>query len=149
MLHALNLGTTSVFGSAMVNSARFAVNKSTVDNNQNPFFCPTDVGVRNYHCYAPGYMVLAVTGAFDLYPGNQTEALFFNDSYNVSDDLTLVRGNHQFGFGGNVRVPGRGTTSPRRAPTARGASPGRIRGWVWPTSWPVGSPQSSRVISTG
>jgi hypothetical protein len=103
MLHAVNLGTTSVFGSAMVNSARFALNKSKVDNNQNPFFCPTDVGVRNYHCYAPGYMVLAVTGAFDLYPGNQTEALFFNDSYNVSDDLTLVRGNHQFGFGGNVR----------------------------------------------
>ena len=103
MLHAVNLGTTSVFGSAMVNSVRFALNKSTVDNNQNPFFCPTDVGVRNYHCYAPGYMVLAVTGAFDLYPGNQTEALFFNDSYNVSDDLTLVRGNHQFGFGGNVR----------------------------------------------
>jgi hypothetical protein len=103
MLHAVNLGTTSVFGSAMVNGVRFALNKSKVDNHQNPFFCPTDVGVQNYHCYAPGFMVLNVTGAFNLYPGNQTEALFFNDSYNVSDDLTLVRGNHQFGIGGNVR----------------------------------------------
>ena len=103
MLHAVNLGTTSVFGSSTVNGIRFALNKSRVDNNQNPFFCPTDVGVQNYHCYAPGYMVLSVTGAFNLYPGNQTEALFFNDSYNISDDLTLVRGNHQFGIGGNVR----------------------------------------------
>ena len=103
ILHAVNIGTTSVFGASTVNGVRFALNKSKVDNNQNPFFCPTDVGVQNYHCYAPGYMVLTVTGAFDLYPGNQTEALFFNDSYNISDDLTLVRGNHQLGFGGNVR----------------------------------------------
>ena len=115
MLHAVNLGGTSVYGSAMVNSVRFAYNKSSVDNNQNPFFCPTDVGVRNYYCYAPGYMVLAVTGAFDLYPGNQTEAAFFNDSYNLSDDLTLVRGNHQFGVGGNVRYWAGDYTSSSRA----------------------------------
>ena len=103
MLHAVNLGTTTVFGSSTVNGLRFALNKSKVDNYQNQFFCPADIGVRNYHCYEPGFMSLAVTGGFDLYPGNQTEALFYNDSYNVSDDLTLVRGNHQFGFGGNVR----------------------------------------------
>jgi hypothetical protein len=102
-LHAVNVGTTSIFGASTVNAVRFALNKSEVDNYQNQFFCPTDVGVMNYHCYAPGFMVLNVTGGFNLYPGNQTEAHFFNDSYQVADDLTLVRGNHQFGFGANVR----------------------------------------------
>jgi hypothetical protein len=115
ILHSVNLGYTAIYGSGTVNNIRFAYNTSTVDNNQNPFFCPTDVGVKNYFCYAPGYMVLAVTGAFDLYPGNQTEALFFNDSYNISDDLTLVRGDHQFGFGGNVRYWKGDYTSSSRA----------------------------------
>ena len=101
--HTLTFGTTSVFGSSTVNGVRFALNKSKVDNYQNPFFCPTDVGVQDYHCYAPGFMVLDVTGGFSLYPGNSTEAAFFNDAYQVADDLTLVRGNHQFGFGANVR----------------------------------------------
>jgi hypothetical protein len=103
VLHGVNLGTTSVFGSSMVNGLRFAINKSTVDNYQNQFFCPVDIGVQNYHCYAEGFMSLQITGGFTLYPGNETEALFYNDSYNVADDLTLVRGNHQIGFGGNVR----------------------------------------------
>jgi hypothetical protein len=103
VLHAVSIGTTSVVGASMVNGIRFALNKSKVNNYQNQFFCPADIGVRDYTCYSPGFMSLTVTGGFDLYPGNQTEALFFNDSYNISDDLTLVRGNHQFGFGGNVR----------------------------------------------
>ena len=103
VLHALNFGNTSILGATTVNAARFALNTSKVNNYQNQFFCPADIGVRNYTCYAPGFMSLAVTGGFDLYPGDQTEALFFNDSYNISDDLTIVRGDHQFGFGGNVR----------------------------------------------
>ncbi len=114
MLHAVNIGTTSVFGASTVNALRFALNKSKVDNNQNPFFCPSDVGI-NVYCYEPHFMVLTVTGGFDLYPANQSEALFFNDSYNVSDDLTIVRGNHQFGFGGNVRYWKGDYTSSSRA----------------------------------
>jgi hypothetical protein len=50
-LHAVNLGTTSVFGSSMVNGVRFALNKSKVDNYQNKFFCPADIGVKDYTCY--------------------------------------------------------------------------------------------------
>jgi hypothetical protein len=113
-MHAVNIGTTSVFSTSTVNAVRFAVNKSKVDNNQNHSFCPADVGIKII-CYVPGFMVLSVTGGFNLYPADQAEALFYNDSYNVSDDLTIVRGNHQFGFGGNVRYWKGNYTSASRA----------------------------------
>ena len=49
-------------------------------------------------------------------PGtNQAKALFLNDTYQVADDLTLVRGNHQFGFGGNVQYWKGDYTSTSRA----------------------------------
>ena len=48
-------------------------------------------------------MSLTITGGFTMYTGTNTNALFFNDTYQVAEDLTLVRGNHQIGIGGNVQ----------------------------------------------
>ena len=88
--HSMTLGATTVFSSSIVNSLRFAVNKATVDNYQTPFFSPRDIGA-NIYSYVPGYMVLNVTGGFQLYPANQAKALFLNDTYQLAEDLTLVR----------------------------------------------------------
>ena len=65
----------------------------------------------------PGHMPMNVTGGFLIYDaGTQTKALFLNNTYQVADDLTLVRGSHQFGFGGNVLLLARATyTSTSRA----------------------------------
>ena len=109
-----DLGATTVFGSSMVNALRFAVNKAKVDNYQTPFFSPRDIGA-NIYSYCPGYMALTVTGGFQIYSGTNTKALFFNDTYQMADDLTLVRGNHQFGFGGNVQYWKGDYTSTSRA----------------------------------
>ena len=100
--HSTTLGATTVFSPTTVNAVRFAMNISDLDNYQTPFFSPKDLGV-NMYSYDPGYMVMNVTGGFEIYPGNQARAAFLNDTYQLADDLTIVRGNHQFGVGGHVQ----------------------------------------------
>jgi hypothetical protein len=95
------LGDTMVFGPTMVNSLRFAMNKTKVDRYNTPFFDPTDLGIDLYS-YTEDQMVVDVTGAFRISQGPATKAIFFNDNYQVADDFTLVRGSHQFGFGGST-----------------------------------------------
>ena len=114
MVHSFTLGETSVLSSSMVNAVRFAVNKVKVDNYQNKFFSPRDIGA-NIYSYLPGYMSLNVTGGFTMYTGTNTNALFFNDTYQVAEDLTMVRGNHQFGVGMNAQYWKGDYTSTSRA----------------------------------
>jgi hypothetical protein len=114
MVHSVTVGETTVISSSIVNSLRIAVNKAKVDNYQTPFFSPKDIG-SNIYSYLPGYMSVNVTGGFILYSGTNTKALFFNDTYQVADDLTVVRGNHQLGIGGNVQYWRGDYTSTSRA----------------------------------
>ncbi|MSO30840.1 MAG: TonB-dependent receptor [Acidobacteria bacterium] len=114
MVHSMTVGETTIFSSSVVNALRLAVNKARVDNYQTPFFSPRDIGA-NIYSYLPGYMSMNVTGGFVLYSGTNTKALFFNDTYQVADDLTVVRGNHQFGVGANVQYWTGDYTSTSRA----------------------------------
>ena len=54
--------------------------------------------------YIPEYMNLTVTGAFSINTGTETFSYYKPNTYSLSDDLTMVRGNHQFGFGGAVAM---------------------------------------------
>ncbi|MBI4886782.1 MAG: TonB-dependent receptor [Acidobacteria bacterium] len=101
MAHMLTLGDTIVFGPTMVNSVRVAYNKTRVSRYNTPYFDPADLGIKMYP-YIRGQMPMTVTNAFQ-FPAGSTKALYRNDSYNVVDDFTLVRGRHQFGIGGNGR----------------------------------------------
>jgi hypothetical protein len=101
MAHMLTLGDTVVLGPAVVNSIRVAYNKTTLRRFNAPYFDPADLGIKMYP-YIRGQMPINVTGAFN-FPAGATKATYLNDSYNVVDDLTLVRGRHQFGIGGNVQ----------------------------------------------
>ena len=48
-------------------------------------------------------MLLNVTGGFNLGGGTENEApIFTTDTFTIGDDLTMIRGSHQFGFGGQV-----------------------------------------------
>src|SRR4029450_13301727 len=79
-------------------------------------FDTSDVGIKSYS-YLEDYMLVSVTGGFTIGGGTESEARFKTPSYQVTDDITLIRGNHQFGIGGslafwrslsraNVRSPG-------------------------------------------
>ena len=54
--------------------------------------------------YIPEYMNLTVTGAFSINTGTETFSYYKPNTYSLSDDFTVVRGNHQFGFGGAVAM---------------------------------------------
>ena len=100
LAHALTLGDTMVFGPSMVNAIRVAYNRTTVNRNNTPYFDPSDLGIKLYP-YVRGQMAIQVLPAFEI-PAGSTSAFFRNNFYQVADDLTLVRGQHQLGFGGNV-----------------------------------------------
>ena len=92
-----------VLSNNTVNALRVAYNKTDIHRIHEPIgFSATDVGV-NIYSYLEDYLLVNVTGGgFQLGGGTESEARFVTPSYQVSDDLTLVRGTHQFGVGGNV-----------------------------------------------
>jgi hypothetical protein len=112
--HSTTFGATTVFNSSVVNSLRFAVNAGKVDVFQTPFFDPEDLGIK-LHPYVPGFMTMTVTPGFELYPTNNANALFLNDTYQLAEDLTMVRGNHQFAVGANLNYFKGNYTSTSRA----------------------------------
>jgi carboxypeptidase family protein len=100
LAHALTLGDTMVFGPSMVNAIRVAYNRTTVNRYNTPYFDPSDLGIKLYP-YVRGQMAIQVPGAWEI-PAGSTSAFFRNNFYQAADDLTLVRGQHQLGIGGNL-----------------------------------------------
>src|SRR5688500_16673158 len=115
--HSLTIGDTMVLSNSTVNSLRVTANYTDIHRTHEPIgFDNSDVGIK-VHPYLEDYMLLSVTGGFSLGGGTQSEARFKTPSYQVTDDLTMIKGNHQFGIGGslafwrslsraNVRSPG-------------------------------------------
>ncbi len=94
-------GSTMVFGNNTVNSLRFAFNRTSIHRGSPPWFEPRDLGSKVYS-YNPGEMVLTITGGFNISAGTATTGLFDTNTYQVGDDLSIVRGNHQLSFGANT-----------------------------------------------
>jgi outer membrane receptor protein involved in Fe transport len=100
LAHALTLGDTWVLGPTVVNSIRVAYNRTTVDRYNTPYFDPKELGIK-LHPYTEGQMPIQVLPSFEL-PAGTSKAFFKNNYYQAADDLTLIRGRHQLGVGGNV-----------------------------------------------
>ena len=119
MAHAFTLGENYVINSGTLNAVRFAYNRTDIHRTSTDFFSAPDVGI-NIYSYMPAYMLLNITGGFQLGGGTESESTFTTPLWTISDDVTMVRGSHQFGFGGtyaswkslslaNVRSPGQFT----------------------------------------
>ncbi|MBM3818268.1 MAG: TonB-dependent receptor [Acidimicrobiia bacterium] len=94
-------GSTMVLSNTTVNSLRFAFNRTAIDRSSPPWFAPRDLG-SNVFSYQPGEMVMAVSGAFSISAGTATTGKFNTNTYQVSDDFSVVKGNHQLSVGGNI-----------------------------------------------
>src|SRR5688572_26574245 len=116
LVQSIALGDTMVLSNTVVNNIRFAFNRSAIHRTHVNFFGPNDIGINSFS-YLDDYMLLSVTGGFNLGGGTENDAIFHTDTYTFGDDLTMIRGNHQFGFGAqyafwdslskaNVRSPG-------------------------------------------
>jgi outer membrane receptor protein involved in Fe transport len=96
-------GDTMVFGSNMVNAFRVTWNRTSNHLNDPPdkFFDAPDLGIK-LHTYVPGVIGLAVTNAFTVSGGNSVKVRLANASYQMANDLSIVRGRHQMSVGGNL-----------------------------------------------
>jgi hypothetical protein len=98
---SFTFGDTYVFGSNMVNSFRAAFNRTHVEINMAPFLDAPTAGVKMY-TYIPGAMVLNITGGFPIGTGGSIYQFVDGDTYQVGNDFTMVRGNHQIAIGANM-----------------------------------------------
>ena len=99
LFQGVAIGDTVVFGSNAVQNVRVTYNRTRVQRSTEKWFSPYDIG-SNVYTYNPGEMSFSVQNAFSI--GGVNSGIFNTDSYQVSDDVTLVRGNHQLGFGVNL-----------------------------------------------
>ena len=93
------LGDTMVLSNTTVNNIRVVINKTRVVRSHAELFGPEDVGVDMF-TYIPNYMNITITGAFSINTGTETFSFYKPNTFGFNDDLTIVRGNHQYGIGG-------------------------------------------------
>src|SRR5204862_3346003 len=107
MATTFTIGEDYVISPTTLNSVRFAFNRTAITRTSTDFFSAPEVGI-NIYSYMPHYMLLTVgagganpTG-FQLGGGTESLSTFTTNEYQVSDDVTIVRGAHQFAFGGSI-----------------------------------------------
>jgi hypothetical protein len=101
LAQSFTFGDNYILSTQAVNAFRFAFNRTAIHRTSEDFFSAPEMGV-NIFSYMPHYMLLTVTGAFELGGGTELESTFRTNTFQVGDDLTIVRGNHQLAFGGSV-----------------------------------------------
>src|SRR5215469_14643750 len=99
LAQTFTLGDTYLIGASMVNSFRAAVNRTGIHRTNAPFLSPNDVGI-NVFDYVPKDLIVAITGGFSIGSGIEIESRYATTTYELGDDVSWVRGSHQFGFGG-------------------------------------------------
>jgi Carboxypeptidase regulatory-like domain len=101
------VGDTYLISPTVVNSASLSFDRIAVKRLCGPFFQGSDVGISNYS-YVPNVFQMTVTGGFNLGSGVACSSTNHTNQLMLTDNLSIVKGNHQLTFGGNV---GRWTTS--------------------------------------
>jgi hypothetical protein len=100
--HSLTMGDTMIIGTNTVNAFRVAWNRTKSHYHLEPFFGADTLGIRGFHNYIPGVMGLDINGGFTTASGGSVYFQGDTDAFQISDDITLVRGRHQIALGGNV-----------------------------------------------
>ncbi len=101
--HSLTVGDTMVLSSTTVNAIRVAWNYTDIlRTHADTGFSAPDVGIKTFS-YLDKYMLLSVqNGGFQIGGGTESLARFQTPSVHVSDDLTMIKGDHQFALGASV-----------------------------------------------
>jgi hypothetical protein len=92
------IGHTYLISPNTVNSFRLVVNRTATDRVAAEYFSAPDIGI-NIFSFVKGSMSVDVTGGFSL-GGNPGPTR--TTAYQAANDLSLIRGTHQIGIGGNV-----------------------------------------------
>jgi len=101
--HSFVVGDTLVLSNTVVNNLRVSANKTKVQRWHADMFGPEEIGAK-YYSYLPKYVTMGVTGAFAINTATESFAFYQPSTYSVADDLTIVRGDHQYGLGAAVSL---------------------------------------------
>jgi hypothetical protein len=100
-VHSLVLNHNWVLSANTLNSLHATVNRTLNDRPLPSFFTATELGSNIVSPY-PGYVGVSVSGnGFSVGAGGTNPGYFNSLTYQLADDLDVVRGAHQFSFGGN------------------------------------------------
>jgi hypothetical protein len=103
LAQSISFGDTYLISPNVVQSFRFAMNRIAVHRIADAFFSACDVGIKMSCAYTPKRMQLTVTNGFVLGgSGSPDDDRYKTNSYQINDDVSLVRGTHQMSFGVNV-----------------------------------------------
>ena len=133
LAQSVALGDTMVLSNTVVNNVRFAFNRTAIHRTHVDFFGPNDIGVNSFS-YLDDYMLLTVTGGFNLGGGTENDAIFHDQHLHVrrrpdDDPRRPPVGIRRAGTRSGIRC--RRRTSGRRAPTPSTAA---SRASAWSTS---------------
>jgi hypothetical protein len=92
------LGDTYLIGPDTVSTFHATLNRSAVPKTNPKVFGPNDVGI-NMWPGVPGLMRMTVTNGFTLASNNETPSTYNTMDFEGAEDMSLVRGAHQIGFG--------------------------------------------------
>jgi hypothetical protein len=96
--YAFTAGSTYLLSSTTVNALRVSFSRNTQRTLPKELFSASELGAKVYD-YIPKVMSLNVTSSFSL--GGNFRRIGTN-LYQLSDDVSMTRGTHQFGFGGRI-----------------------------------------------
>ena len=100
-VHSFVAGDTLLLGSNMVNSFRVTMLSSDIVKEYVPFFDAADLGVRGFAVQVPDFTSFTVTGGFTIAPTGARPSAILTKTFQLVDDLSVVRGAHQLGVGVN------------------------------------------------
>jgi hypothetical protein len=96
------IGDSYTFGPGTLNSFHVTFNRRRDDRGPTEkTINPTELGVNIYSA-VPNFLLLSVSGAFSTFCGTCAPGHFNVTSYQIADDVDVIRGRNQMAFGGNL-----------------------------------------------
>jgi hypothetical protein len=96
------VGDNYVFSPNTVDAFRVAYDRVAIDRSNANSFSPCDLGVQIYCGYLPHQGFYTVTNDFTVGTPTGTQGISHSNTYQLTNDVTLVRGKHQITLGGNA-----------------------------------------------
>ena len=105
LAQSATIGDNYTFGPRTLNSFHATFNRRRDDRGPTDIpINPTLLGINMYSA-VPNFLLFSVTGGFSTFCGTCAPGHFNVNSYQVADDVDVMRGRHQMAFGFNlVRV---------------------------------------------
>jgi len=100
LVNSAVFGHTWVISPTMINAFRATFDRSAVTKTQTPTFDGPSLGIK-MHTLVPGHIVLSVTGGPSSAAITSYPAFDPTTTFQLANDFTVIKGKHQFAFGGS------------------------------------------------